>query len=115
VLLISHDLHIVMAGTDTVICLNGHVCCSGTPDAVAASPEYLGLFGAKAAGSLAVYRHHHDHTHLPDGRVRHADGSVTDDCHPADGHHDHAHDHQHGHDHAPDHAHDHHHGHDHAR
>jgi zinc transport system ATP-binding protein len=119
VLLISHDLHIVMAGTDTVICLNGHVCCSGTPDAVAASPEYLGLFGAKAAGSLAVYRHHHDHTHLPDGRVRHADGSVTDDCHPDDGHHDHAHDHHHGHDHAhdhaPDHAHGHHHGHDHAR
>ncbi len=93
VLLISHDLHIVMGGTDTVICLNGHVCCSGSPDTVAASPEYLRLFGAKAAGSLAVYRHHHDHTHLPDGRVRHADGSVTDDCHPDDGHH-HGHDHQ---------------------
>ncbi|MBX3530521.1 MAG: ATP-binding cassette domain-containing protein [Rhizobiaceae bacterium] len=111
VLLISHDLHIVMAGTDTVICLNGHVCCSGTPETVAASPEYLKLFGAKAADSLAVYRHHHDHTHLPDGRVRHADGSVTDDCHPDDGHHDHGHDHAHGH----DHHHDHSHGHDHAR
>ncbi len=35
--LISHDLHVVMARTDTVICLNGHVCCQGTPDSVAAS------------------------------------------------------------------------------
>lgn len=99
ILLISHDLHIVMAGTDTVVCLNGHVCCSGPPEAVAASPEYLRLFGAKAAGGLAVYRHHHDHTHLPDGRVRHADGSVTDDCHPHDGHHDHGHGPGHGHEH----------------
>jgi len=94
ILLISHDLHVVMAETDTVICLNGHVCCSGTPESVAASPEYLKLFGARAAETLAIYRHHHDHTHLPDGRVRHVDGSVTDECHPDDGHH---HDHSHGH------------------
>ena len=107
VLLISHDLHVVMAGTDTVICLNGHVCCSGTPEAVASSPEYLDLFGARAAGSLAIYRHHHDHTHLPDGRVRHADGSITDHCRADDGHHappstEGRHDHDHGHDHAHD-------------
>ena len=87
VLLISHDLHVVMAGTDRVLCLNGHVCCSGTPQSVAQSPEYLNLFGARAADALALYRHHHDHTHLPDGRVRHADGTVTDHCHPDDGHH----------------------------
>ena len=87
ILLISHDLHLVMAGTDTVICLNGHVCCTGTPDRVAESPEYLELFGQRAADTLAVYRHRHDHTHLPDGRVRHADGSITDHCHPDDGHH----------------------------
>jgi len=94
VLLISHDLHVVMAATDQVICLNGHVCCHGTPQAVAASPEYRSLFGDRAAAALAVYTHHHDHTHLPDGRVRHADGSVTDHCHPDDGHHhDHRHDH----------------------
>jgi zinc transport system ATP-binding protein len=99
ILLISHDLHVVMAETDTVICLNGHVCCSGTPESVAASPEYLSLFGTRAAETLAIYRHHHDHTHLPDGRVRHADGTVTADCHPADGHH-HGHDHQHDHGHA---------------
>jgi len=98
ILLISHDLHVVMAATDKVICLNGHVCCSGTPTVVAASPEYKALFGARAASTLAVYEHSHDHTHLPDGRVRHADGSVTDHCHPDDGHHHEeqdAHTHQH--------------------
>jgi len=98
ILLISHDLHVVMADTDTVICLNGHVCCRGTPQNVVASPEYLKLFGARAAETLAFYRHRHDHTHLADGRVLHQDGSVTDHCHPADGHHDLAH--EHGHDHS---------------
>ncbi len=93
ILLISHDLHVVMAETDTVICLNGHVCCTGTPEMVAANPAYEQLFGQRAAQSLAIYRHHHDHTHLPDGRVQHADGTITDHCHPDDGHHDHDHDH----------------------
>jgi zinc transport system ATP-binding protein len=106
ILMISHDLHMVMAGTDTVICLNGHVCCRGTPEMVSQSSDYVKLFGGNAR-SLAVYNHHHDHTHLPDGRVRHSDGSITDHCHPDDGHH---HDHDHGHDHA---AHDHHHDHGH--
>ncbi|WP_410767680.1 ATP-binding cassette domain-containing protein [Endobacterium cereale] len=101
ILLISHDLHMVMADTDTVICLNGHVCCRGTPEAVSRSDDYRRLFGNVGAG-LAVYSHRHDHTHLPDGRVQHKDGSVTDHCHPDDGHH-----HNDGHDH-------HHHGHDHA-
>jgi zinc transport system ATP-binding protein len=102
ILLISHDLHVVMAATDTVICLNGHVCCRGTPQAVTQSAEYVRLFGSRAAQSLAVYSHDHDHTHLPDGRVMHSDGSVTDHCHPDDGHH---HDHDDGkHDHS---AHDH--------
>lgn len=89
ILLISHDLHVVMAATDRVICLNGHVCCSGTPTVVASSAEYKALFGARAASTLAVYEHNHDHTHLPDGRVRHGDGSITDHCHPEDGHHHH--------------------------
>lgn len=87
ILLISHDLHMVMAATDTVICLNGHVCCTGSPDAVAADPEYVRLFGKRASETLAIYRHDHDHVHLPDGRVRHSDGTVTDHCHPGDGHH----------------------------
>ncbi|MDI7863531.1 ATP-binding cassette domain-containing protein [Rhizobiaceae bacterium n13] len=91
ILLISHDLHVVMAETDTVICLNGHVCCRGTPQAVSQSPEYMRLFGARAAQTIALYSHHHDHTHLPDGRVQHADGSITDHCHAEDGHHDHRH------------------------
>ncbi len=69
ILLVSHDLHIVMAQTDTVICLNGHVCCQGSPQSVAQSPEYVSLFGARGAGALALYRHDHDHAHLSDGRV----------------------------------------------
>lgn len=91
VLLISHDLHVVMAATDRVICLNGHVCCAGTPSVVASSDEYKALFGARAASTLAIYEHQHDPAHLPDGRVRHSDGGVTDHCHPEDGHHTHPH------------------------
>jgi len=95
ILMISHDLHVVMAATDQVVCLNGHVCCRGTPTAVSQSPAFRELFGHRAGAALAVYEHHHDHVHLPDGRVRHADGSVTDDCageHCADDHtHHHAH------------------------
>lgn len=106
ILLISHDLHVVMAATDHVVCLNGHVCCQGAPTAVASSEAYRQLFGARADATLAVYEHHHDHTHLADGRVLHADGRITTHCHPDDGHHHHDHDH-------PDHGHDHH-GHDHA-
>nr|WP_202615390.1 metal ABC transporter ATP-binding protein [Rhizobium deserti] len=114
ILMISHDLHMVMAGTDTVICLNGHVCCRGTPETVSQSSDYMKLFGGSAR-SIAVYNHHHDHTHLPDGRVEHSDGSVTDHCHPQDGHHhdkgghDHeGHDHPHNGDHAHQHGHNHH-------
>ena len=84
VLMISHDLHIVMADTDTVLCLNGHICCSGSPDTVVTNPEYVKLFGSHAAGQLAVYQHDHDHIHLPDGTVQHADGSISDHCHPND-------------------------------
>ena len=94
ILLISHDLHVVMAATDRVICLNGHICCQGAPSVVAASDEYRRLFGERTADALALYRHHHDHTHLPDGRVRQADGSVTDSCDGGHATHDHtAHDH----------------------
>lgn len=70
VLLISHDLHVVMSTTDRVICLNGHVCCSGTPANVANSDEFISLFGTHAASSLAIYEHNHDHEHMPDGRVK---------------------------------------------
>ena len=68
VLMISHDLHIVMAATDSVVCLNGHVCCRGTPLTVIKSPEYRQLFGVRAT-NIAVYEHHHDHTHSSNGAV----------------------------------------------
>ncbi|PPC86331.1 MAG: zinc ABC transporter ATP-binding protein [Hyphomicrobium sp.] len=63
VLLISHDLHVVMAKSDRVICINGHVCCSGKPETVAQHAEYARLFGPHAAQALGVYLHHHDHSH----------------------------------------------------
>jgi len=63
VLLVSHDLHVVMASSDRVICLNRHICCSGVPEAVALHPEYVRLFGADASRAIGVYHHHHDHRH----------------------------------------------------
>lgn len=63
VLMVSHDLHLVMAQTDTVICLNQHVCCHGHPEHVSTDPAYLNLFGEKHSAALAVYHHHHDHEH----------------------------------------------------
>ena len=69
VLLVSHDLHLVMAATDRVLCLNGHVCCSGTPEAIGADPAFALLFGNAAAETLAVYRHHHDHRHALSGEA----------------------------------------------
>ncbi|MDO3388079.1 zinc ABC transporter ATP-binding protein ZnuC [Gilvimarinus sp. SDUM040013] len=69
VLLISHDLHLVMATTDTVICLNGHVCCHGHPEQVTSDPAYLELFGHRAEAQIALYTHHHDHAHDPCGEI----------------------------------------------
>ena len=69
VLMVSHDLHLVMAQTDHVVCLNKHVCCAGQPEAVSAHPEYLALFGPLSAERIAVYSHHHDHRHDLHGEV----------------------------------------------
>jgi zinc transport system ATP-binding protein len=63
VLMVSHDLHVVMAASDRVLCLNGHVCCEGTPEIVADAPEYRALFGSGTQGALALYRHEHTHSH----------------------------------------------------
>ena len=63
VLMVSHDLHVVMSASDRVICLNGHVCCEGTPQVVAETPDYRALFGEGTRGTLALYQHHHDHRH----------------------------------------------------
>ena len=69
VLVVSHDLHMVMRATDRVLCLNGHICCSGAPEAVSAHPEYVALFGPRAAESVALYHHHHRHAHDLAGEV----------------------------------------------
>lgn len=69
VLMVSHDLHLVMAATDNVLCLNRHICCSGHPHQVSKDPAFLRLFGDQAAQSLALYEHHHDHAHDLRGRV----------------------------------------------
>ena len=63
VLLVSHDLHVVMASTDRVVCINRHVCCTGHPESVAQHPEFVSLFGRQVAESLGIYTHHHDHGH----------------------------------------------------
>ena len=68
VLMVSHDLHVVMRASDRVICVNGHICCQGTPENVATSPEYQTLFGSNIDGSFALYRHKHDHNHDVMGR-----------------------------------------------
>ncbi len=69
VLMVSHDLHLVMAATDTVICLNQHVCCQGHPENVSHHPAYLELFGETAQPGIALYTHHHDHAHDMHGRI----------------------------------------------
>lgn len=85
VLMVSHDLHVVMASSDRVICLNGHVCCEGTPTVVSAAPEYRALFGYGTGGTLALYRHAHDHGHAGEGAAE-----MLHD-------HDHSHAHAHAH------------------
>ena len=70
ILLISHDLHTVMTATDHVVCLNGHVCCSGTPIDVAKNNEYKALFGEQASQILTRYEHKHDHIHTSEGDIK---------------------------------------------
>ncbi|MBE0553172.1 MAG: ATP-binding cassette domain-containing protein, partial [Rhodobacteraceae bacterium] len=84
VLMVSHDLHVVMAASDRVICLNHHICCEGAPRVVSSAPEYRALFGLGTQGALALYQHVHDHSHDHDGH----DGHDHD-------HHHHGHDHHH--------------------
>ena len=67
--MVSHELHLVMAATDQVICLNRHVCCSGHPDHVTRDPAFLELFGGDGARHLAIYHHHHNHHHDLHGAV----------------------------------------------
>jgi zinc transport system ATP-binding protein len=82
VIMISHDLHLVMAATDKVICLNQHVCCSGFPEDISHDPAFIDTFGTAVAESLAVYHHHHNHRHDLHGNVISSgaaiDGTLTD-------------------------------------
>lgn len=80
ILMVSHDLHLVMAATDKVICLNAHVCCTGHPDDVSEHPEYLKLFGDAIEG-LALYSHNHDHEHDLQGNI-----VAAEECHSCEHH-----------------------------
>jgi zinc transport system ATP-binding protein len=91
VLMISHDLHLVMAKTDKVVCFNRHVCCSGLPETVRQHPEYRSLFGYQAADAIGIYHHEHDHEHDLSGHVV---GGCSHDHGKA---HDHTHAHPHDH------------------
>ena len=71
VLMVSHDLHLVMANTNTVLCLNKHMCCFGHPEAVSKHPEFVNMFGKRIATELAFYMHSHDHNHAIDGHIIH--------------------------------------------
>lgn len=86
VLMVSHDLHLVMAATDRVICLNQHICCSGYPADISHDPAFIETFGRPVAESLAVYHHHHNHSH-----DLHGDVVNKDQNHSAHGSCDHAH------------------------
>ena len=70
--MVSHDLHLVMAKTDEVICLHHHICCSGSPDAISSHPEFMALFGQSEREQLALYHHHHNHKHDLSGDKNHA-------------------------------------------
>lgn len=63
ILIVSHDLNFVMAKTDDVICLNNHICCSGTPETVCNNLEFISIFGLKRVQELAIYHHNHNHIH----------------------------------------------------
>lgn len=69
VLMVSHDLHLVMAKTDEVLCLNHHICCSGTPEVVSMHPQFISMFGPRGAEQLGIYRHHHNHRHDLQGKI----------------------------------------------
>jgi zinc transport system ATP-binding protein len=81
VLMVSHELHVVMSGSDRVICLNGHVCCDGVPDVVSRAPAYRALFGTDTGGALALYRHEHDHAHHHPGPEDIEEAAGREDAH----------------------------------
>jgi len=85
IVMISHDLHVVMAASDRVLCVNGHICCEGAPELVASAPEYQALFGSGTQGTLALYRHEHSHHHHHDHDAHHHHAPGHDHVHAQDG------------------------------
>lgn len=81
ILLVSHDLHVVMAQATRVICLNRHICCEGSAGAVVQDPAFTAMFGARTAAELGLYAHHHDHSHTPGGTVADANTHNHHDGH----------------------------------
>lgn len=96
VLLVSHDLHLVMATTDTVICLNQHICCQGHPEQVTSDPAYLALFGDISGNTqspqVAIYTHHHDHQHDTHGNIVLGKKGLLNPTHSCDNQCEHHHD-----------------------
>ncbi|HHE0546517.1 TPA: zinc ABC transporter ATP-binding protein ZnuC [Vibrio parahaemolyticus] len=88
VFMVSHDLHLVMAKTDDVICLHHHVCCSGSPATITQHPSYIALFGNSARESLAFYHHDHEHHHH-DLSGSPVSGDATSCSNHSHGHHHH--------------------------
>ena len=71
ILMVSHDIHMVMAYCDHVICLNRHICCHGSPHDIRNHPEYTGLFAGHIPPHIAPYHHDHDHIHDDEGVCTH--------------------------------------------
>ena len=56
---VSHDIHLVLKNTDQVLCLSGHICCSGKPEQIKDNDIFKKSFG----NYLQPYVHKHDHVH----------------------------------------------------
>ncbi|WP_343187950.1 ATP-binding cassette domain-containing protein [Buchnera aphidicola (Periphyllus koelreuteriae)] len=63
ILIVSHDLNFVMNQTDKVICLNKHICCSGTPKLISKNKNFIKMFGSIKIKKFAFYNHNHNHEH----------------------------------------------------
>lgn len=74
ILMVSHDLNIVMANTDEVLCINRHICCAGTPEAISTDPSFIHFFGDQFANNVAFYSHKHNHHHNLHGDICQCNG-----------------------------------------
>ncbi|MDU8924276.1 zinc ABC transporter ATP-binding protein ZnuC [Pasteurellaceae bacterium LIM206] len=80
ILMVSHDLHIVMADTNEVVCINQHICCAGLPETISNDPKFMHFFGDQFAKNIAFYTHHHNHKHDMHGDVCCSGQSRTAQC-----------------------------------